>query len=816
MNNARAPSSRPEEQTAASTPGLIGVVLILAPTLARAMSQAPALPYWDFDPLIYPASMVGMGPWVSMTCDAIVLAGAALCFWGARRYGLLSGRAGLVLLLVAAGCVPVVFHGWLSPFATIGQQRIGSAWVSAMIGAAALSIACRERSTRALAASVLLGFVLMLASRGLYQVLIEHPQTVADFRANRERVFAAQGWSPDSPMARSYERRLLQSEASAWFGLSNVYGSFAAACLAGIAAWLLGAVRTRAASMTIGVLTLGLLAALTALVLAQSKGATVALGFGVALLPAAWWHRRTPARSGLRAGKWFVGLPALLTLVALGAIAIRGVVGLRVGELSLLFRAWYIEAATRIALGGGPSPRPLQPLMGVGPDGFKDAYLVAKNPMSPEEITSPHSIFFDWWACLGVFGIAWGIVLAIWLIGAGRAAFAFESTPPLPDSTRATDDRWRVRLAVGVAVAATFASILAHQDALSPGGAGAYVVGLLLWCVVSGALAAWLPRGPNVGLGLCAAATVLAVHGQIEVTGSLSNSAGAWALMIGCAASDVRSKTPSSGGRRPINAIAASVASLAAAITLLVFGAFPSRVWEHGARVAAEALSPVATARRMLDESVRASARDRIAMLDLAASELRAVLNRPVEPRERALAQAAEQAEAIVVPRAIELLKSLPGGPGDWRLDRERARLQLGEALRRGPPAPTIDSPPWLLPTETSSAGAAPWRSSLLAWNATALHAAAQSAGEQTPEGRRLLRRSLESLDRAQVGDPYNLMIAWRRFDLADRLGLHEAAREHARLVLRLNELTRLDPTRVLSSEDQARADRAARESGNP
>ncbi|HQR39835.1 MAG TPA: hypothetical protein PLF26_15715, partial [Blastocatellia bacterium] len=69
----------------------------------------------------------------------------------------------------------------------------------------------------------------VLAFRGIEQVFIEHPGTVENFKRNRDAILAAQGWPPDSAMARGYERRLMQAEATGWFGLSNVYASFAAA-----------------------------------------------------------------------------------------------------------------------------------------------------------------------------------------------------------------------------------------------------------------------------------------------------------------------------------------------------------------------------------------------------------------------------------------------------------------------------------------------------------------------------------------------------------------------------------------------------------
>ena len=67
-------------------------------------------------------------------------------------------------------------------------------------------------------------------------------------------------------------------------------------------------------------------------------------------------------------------------------------------------------------------------LTGVGPDGFQQAYLFAKNPLSPEEVSSPHSILFDWLSTLGVAGLAWGALLVLGCGGGAGVAQRGRST----------------------------------------------------------------------------------------------------------------------------------------------------------------------------------------------------------------------------------------------------------------------------------------------------------------------------------------------------------------------------------------------------
>src|SRR5690606_11618084 len=114
----------------------------------------------------------------------------------------------------------------------------------------------------------------------------------------------------------------------------------------------------------------------------------------------AWAARRE--RLG-RLGGW-VAIAAVGS--ALVAVAARGVAGEKIGELSLLFRWFYLQGSARIIAE--------HPWLGVGPAGFRDAYLLAKPALSPEEVTSPHSVVFDWMSTLGVLaGGAWAVLLGL-------------------------------------------------------------------------------------------------------------------------------------------------------------------------------------------------------------------------------------------------------------------------------------------------------------------------------------------------------------------------------------------------------------------
>src|SRR5690606_35332276 len=140
----------------------------------------------------------------------------------------------------------------------------------------------------------------------------------------------------------------------------------------------------------------GAAAGLGALGLTYSKGGLEALGLGVVVVGAQVWMHRRGSRRQARAAGWLMPGAVAAPIVA---VVVRGLIGERLGERSLLFRWFYWQGASRIATD--------HPVAGVGPAGFQEAYLSARPPLSVEEVTSPHGLPFDWWATLGLFGLAW-------------------------------------------------------------------------------------------------------------------------------------------------------------------------------------------------------------------------------------------------------------------------------------------------------------------------------------------------------------------------------------------------------------------------
>ena len=596
----------PTDATAGGSARIIGVGIILAVFSCRAVSSLSLLPGWDMDPMVIPYTPNGLGPAGSLLCDAVAILAAVALLW--PRAGNSARGSTLQLLAVLVGAVPVAYHGWFKQGATIGDQRIGAAWLSAILCALAIRRAASDVRVRALVIATLVGLAALMTCKGLVQVLVENPATIADFRANQDQYLTAQGFTPDSPMARAYIRRVESNDPTVWMGLTNIFATFAAMGLAIAAALLLGAVRSTSPRRSI-LLIVGLLAAAAlcgaGVAIAGSKGGFVVGVLGLALavggVAAASLSRVQRLAAGLR--RFAPALGITLVAAALTAVVVRGMVGERVGELSLFFRWFYMKAAAVIGASHA---------LGVGPDGFKDAYLLVKDPLSPEEVASPHSLLLDWWSCLGWLGVAW---VGLWLFWLARAsgflaasanadspgstaagATARETASPASSGRDARDARVLIRAIAGVAVAATIGALWTERFAIAPETAAVRVGGLAVWITLGAAAAIAALRAPAwVGrLALAAPAVVGAVHSQIEMSGTWVQSAGLLVVALGAA-----SATPSSA-RAVWPRWAAAVHRVGLACVVLASGAIC--VWAIGAKYATDTLEHAAVRLRPVAE----------------------------------------------------------------------------------------------------------------------------------------------------------------------------------------------------------------------
>jgi hypothetical protein len=750
------------------------LALILTPLLLRATTLVSVHPGWEFDPLVMPSTTSGLTPAASMLADACTLLGAALAFFA---FGVSRWVLGLALL----GAVPILYHGFLAgeiPGAAgprLHDQRLGLAWLSAVLGAAGLRALAAEARWRAAAIGMLLGLLALLALRAAVQVLVDHPATVAQFTSDRAEILAAQGWAEGSPQARAYERRLLQNDASAWFGLSNVLAGLAAAGTLASAGLLAAAWRRSAGTVRFGLGAL-LVASLTTLVAAQSKGGygSLLLGAGAGLVVWRW-----PRWGGAVA----VGCLAL----TLSGIVARGMIGERLAELSILFRWYYVTAAAEIGA--------RFPLLGVGPDGFRDAFLLVKNPLCPEEVASPHSALLDWWACLGLAGLTWGALLvgATWRAGAAagdipkNASLTEHSNQPL---------RPVLRLVVAIVAIATLLAMLIDGPAGGITAALSRVAGVGLWALCAAAVTAALLTTPGrwSALGLSAGAIALAAHAQIEVTLSWPQSAGPVLALIALAGAGTppRPSPASRPGRWSASAAGLLLAGVTAIASVQTFRL------ERDLLAASRAAE---FAGRILALSQAAPGRSAAESAEAARIELRGLLQRPVVPA-AALAANAEGDPLRLLDRRVlmalidesiaALERAEARAPGQFAITRELARMNLLAAS--------------LSPEDRAARHAA-----AVAWarrprpTAGSLHWQSQvfervADGLEGPERIEALTRAAEAALATWTLDPTNPRHGVRAVDVHEQLALAgdsgAAARlpELARRTLALEPMSRLDP----------------------
>ena len=252
-----------------------GLLLALAPLLAKALLPTVPMPYWDSDPLTTRPIGLGTGltPLWSIVYDLVSMLGGVVLMACAGVGHALGRRWWGMVGLLLIGALPLLVHA-LHPAASIAELRIGFSWLSAMVVGVGIALSAREPTVRVVVLALFAGLVGVLAIKGAVELLIEHPMLVEAYQKNREQILAAQGWLPDSGMARSYQRRLMQAEATGWFGLANIYASLMAAMAAVWSVLALVAIERRAelGRWLVVAPLLGLLASITGVAMAGGKG----------------------------------------------------------------------------------------------------------------------------------------------------------------------------------------------------------------------------------------------------------------------------------------------------------------------------------------------------------------------------------------------------------------------------------------------------------------------------------------------------------------------------------------------------------------
>ena len=366
---------------------------------------------WQLDQSEVESIMAGIGPagisWYQTVCVLI----AAMLFYLCLRNSVRMHW--LVLVLTAVGMMACGYH--MSRH--YNNLLICGSWFAAsVLGLAIMHAAGSHDMIRRCVIAGMVAILLPITLEACWYVLVDHPNTVDMYLANEHSIIAGRGWEIGSAEHIQYRRRLMGGDVIGVIGLSNVFGSVVAGLTILAGSLAVGFLRTNKNkvkwdSLLCGLVTIG---GILTVILTQSKGAVLALliGCGIFTLSMIIIKYR---------GGYIRYLPLLsvaMLIMVMAVIWFRGFLGPPndwEGERSLLFRYHYLQAAKRIVLSDPPDSL----VYGVGPDGFKKAYLWAKNPINPEEVPSTHNVFADYVTMLGLGGWCFAAVLVIFLVKSG-------------------------------------------------------------------------------------------------------------------------------------------------------------------------------------------------------------------------------------------------------------------------------------------------------------------------------------------------------------------------------------------------------------
>ncbi|MFM7479917.1 MAG: O-antigen ligase family protein [Planctomycetota bacterium] len=590
-------------QPVTSVSDRVALGAVLAVAAARCMIAFAALPVFDLDPAQQPAVFVGATPAQSVLLDAVAFAAAA---WLLVRCAMDRALLPRWWAWMASACMMPCAVAAAHAMQDVEQLWRCTTWIASI--AAALGVcgfSLRDRSgqmRRALLAS-LAGIGVALAVRGLVQMTVEHQATLAFYEQQRELFLRAQGWLPQSPEVLTYERRLLQNEATGWFGFANVFATVAAAT-----ATLLANAALRGGRVVVrALLTLAALLCAGLVVASGSKGGVGALAVGAV---ASVLLRRSE--------RWAHGL-AFLPIVAVLALVARALVGEGWGEQSLLFRWQYLVGAVRTLVDA--------PLVGVGPAGFQAAFMQMRPTGAVEEVTSAHGSLADWAAALGVSGFALGAAMLCLLWHGGAGVLQRNN---VSDDGRTVREIALASVVFGVILSALFEAPALSGDAWLWRAAGAVAGVAAAWAAAQQGGSADERARRGVAVGGVAAACVVATHGQIDMVFWLPGSV-LWAWLVLAAAPATTAAEP----RRTSNIASATWATFAAAAALWLV------VWTAPALTRQDDIA-VAAAQRVFD-AAQAQSRERLAAARRDAAQALAAASVD-SPRRRSLALcAAEQ-----------------------------------------------------------------------------------------------------------------------------------------------------------------------------
>ncbi len=783
---------------------LVALFVMLCCIVLRVVVAYDPFPGWMDDPTQLPWVAATIGPTVSVAIDlAMILSAAIVAGCSMTIGGKFQRGHARVWRWALTGVVGVVLHAWWSDW-DVDRVNIGLQWSAAILAGAGTFIAAHEAQCRRLMAGVLLGCVGLVACRAGLQYLIENPQTYADFKANKASILGAHGWTEDSPLAKSFERRVSQPDAGGWFGLSNVLGSFAAGSLVALGTMTVFAWREKRVLASDGVagvlmVVMGVIAAGATLSFSMSKGAIIAAVCGVLLMVVA---RATAERPSAR--RWGAWLGVACIAGPIAGVLIRGLIGERLGELSLLFRAFYFEGAWNALNSARVS-------LGLGPGSFQDAYATAKPAMSPENVSSAHNFIVDHFVAIGLLGFAWLAMALSFCTSAGSVLCAGHATE---EGAGLALPRSEMRFLVGIGAIVTVLGAIVEREVATPMSTGVRLGGLFLFALIAVGVAGVASARPRIAsIAIAAGALTALIHSQIDMVGTSPGSAAWFFSLLGLGAGgaeDERSITadvanvPQGKARTPFQQRvlgAVPIASVLVVVGLMTPGFIRLWRWERAITEAAEVVRPLAMARML---ATNASLGTDAQRMREAADVLSAALGQKVESNPRSIDAAMTAGRRAFGQRAIELMLSASGEqPRHLGTNRAASELLLSQGVFSKSNG-DVEAGRTLMARSREVMEAYVSRVGIKAgawaWLGLVCRTISEESGDLAARD-----RAIQAYERAAVSDPYGPINIPPLVELLVKAGRTEDARRWAKDGLARHDLTRLDPLAGLSEGQLAR-----------
>ncbi|MCZ6835654.1 MAG: O-antigen ligase family protein [Planctomycetota bacterium] len=478
----------------------VGVIALIA--VMRCLIVFAPQVVFDIDPAFNSDRLAGLGPAGSLLLDIVLLLGCGAALWGEAKKGL-----GISVPIVGLALIPVPVFLWHG-FHDLGDLWIGATWLGGAIACVTMAHLARDPRIRIAFIALLLGVAAPLLVRGLAEVTYEFKEDIASFEHEKEKFFQMQGWEVGSSSAQIFERRIRQNNPNGWFATTNIYASLLGVFITSLLGLTLASIKAKQPSGWWALTGFLSLASLVGLWMCNSMGAMLATMGGLAIFLIPLLMRLVRSLFS-RFGSLILIIALLSTL---GGVFVRGAMLSEdfMGDRSLLFRWHYAQATKRIVEDA--------PLLGVGAGSYQQAYALHREPRSPEEVKSAHSVFLDWLASVGVWGGAW-IMLVVSCLWRAGAVWRDREPPEIEEKRKLTRSVLMMAIIIGGLglTGAMLVEVLVSND---PMVMMLRLLGALLYMAMATIIASIMANASSrwIDWALVGGIMGLVIHSQIEMT----------------------------------------------------------------------------------------------------------------------------------------------------------------------------------------------------------------------------------------------------------------------------------------------------------